>query len=419
MVHLGANQYGKAEVRLVHVARGAGPDGEDLLRDWNVSTSLSGDLADSHLTGSNAKVLPTDSQKNKAYALAKELGGDVEPEVFATALGSFFVSSQEPITRARVSVEEYEWSPIGATGYSFARSGELVRTTVVHVDSAAGTSVVSGLKDLTVLNTTASEFWGYPKDAYTTLPETKDRILATSVNASWRFRPDAVVAGVDWAAAFSQARSTVLLAFAGTYSYSLQQTLYAIGSAVITALPEVCEVRLALPNRHHYLVDLAPFGLSNEREVYQAGDRPYGLIEGTVLADDAPADEASPGASGRSTLVATWHSALVLLSGIGATAALSTAAVARQAADAPRFLLLSPAPGTFGKMADAGHTWVRSAVHHRRADGPLPAAWRACGAPRAAFLLLLAGSRARSRSRRIGKLIRCRSCRDHVRGVPG
>jgi len=99
MVHLGANQYGKAEVRLVHVARGAGPDGEDLLRDWNVSTSLSGDLADSHLIGSNAKVLPTDSQKNKAYALAKELGGDVEPEVFATALGSFFVSSQEPITR--------------------------------------------------------------------------------------------------------------------------------------------------------------------------------------------------------------------------------------------------------------------------------------------------------------------------------
>jgi urate oxidase len=290
MARLGANQYGKAEVRLVHVARGAGPDGEDLLRDWNVSTSLSGDLADTHLTGSNAKVLPTDSQKNKAYALAKELG-DVEPEAYAAALGSFFVSSQEPITRARVSVEEYEWSPIGATGYSFARSGDLARTTSVHADSALGTSVVSGLKDLTVLNTTASEFWGYPRDAYTTLPETKDRMLATSVNAAWRFRPEAVAAGVDWAGAFAQARSTILLAFAGTYTYSLQQMLYAIGAAVIAALPEVCEVRLTLPNRHHYLVDLAPFGLSNEREVYLAGDRPYGLIEGTVLADDAPPDD--------------------------------------------------------------------------------------------------------------------------------
>ena len=289
MVQVGANRYGKAEIRVVRVARGAAPDGSDVIRDWNVSTSLSGDLDGTHLTGDNSKVLPTDSQKNRVYALAKEMGA-VEPEAFALELASFFVASQEPITRARISVEEYGWTPIGATGYSFARSGELVRTTVVHVDSAAGTAVVSGLKDLTVLNTTASEFSGYPKDAYTTLPETKDRILATSVNASWRFRPDAVGAGVDWAAAFSQARSTVLLAFAGTYSYSLQQTLYAIGSAVITALPEVCEVRLALPNRHHYLVDLAPFGLSNEREVYQAGDRPYGLIEGTVLADDAQED---------------------------------------------------------------------------------------------------------------------------------
>jgi putative selenate reductase molybdopterin-binding subunit len=295
MVQLGGNQYGKAEVRLVHVARGAGPAGEDLLRDWNVSTSLSGDLTDSHLTGSNAKVLPTDSQKNKAYALAKELGGDVEPEAFGIELASFFVASQEPITRARVSVEEYGWAPIGAGGYSFARSGDLVRTTVVQVDRALGTSVVSGLTDLTVMNTTASEFWGFPKDAYTTLPETKDRILATSVHASWRFRPDTVAGagsagGVDWGAAFAAAKSTILATFAGTYTYSLQQMLYAIGAALIDALPAVCEVRLSLPNKHHYLVDLAPFGLENEREVYLAGDRPYGVIEGTVLADDAPED---------------------------------------------------------------------------------------------------------------------------------
>ena len=288
MVHLGANQYGKAEVRLVHVARGAGASGEDLIRDWNVSTSLSGDLADSHLTGSNANVLPTDSQKNKAYALAKELGGDVPPETFAIALGSFFVSSQEPITRARITVEEYGWNAIGATGFSFARSGDLVRTTVVHVDATAGVSVVSGLKDLTVMNTTASEFWGYPKDAYTTLPETKDRILATSVNASWRFLPSAAVPGTDWDAAFDTARGVILATFAATYSYSLQQMLFTIGEELLATLPSVCEVRLALPNKHHYLVDLAPFGLENDREVYLAGDRPYGLIEGTVLADDAP-----------------------------------------------------------------------------------------------------------------------------------
>ncbi len=287
MVQLGGNRYGKAEVRLVHVARGAGPSGADLLRDWNVSTSLSGDLADSHLTGSNAKVLPTDSQKNKVYALARELGRDVAPEAFGLELGSFFVSSQEPVTRARVAVDEYGWNPVGAGGFSFARAGDLVRTTVVHVDAATGVSVVSGLKDLTLLNTTASEFWGYPKDAYTTLPETTDRILATSVTASWRYRPfDG--AAPDWDAAFAAAKATIASTFAGTYSYSLQQTLYAVGTALLDALPQACEVRLVLPNKHHYLVDLAPFGLDNDREVYLAGDRPYGLIEGTVLADDAP-----------------------------------------------------------------------------------------------------------------------------------
>jgi urate oxidase len=288
VVQLGTNRYGKAEVRLVHVARGAGPSGEDLLRDWNVSSSLSGDLAGSHLTGSNANVYPTDSQKNKVYALAKELGGDVPPETFAMELGSFLVSSQEPITRARVAIEEYGWNAIGATGFSFARSGDLVRTTVVHVDATAGVSVVSGLKDLTVMNTTASEFWGYPKDAYTTLPETKDRILATSVNASWRFLPSAAGPGTDWDAAFATAQGVILSTFASTYSYSLQQTLYAIGTALIEEVPSVCEARLALPNKHHYIVDLTPFGLENDREVYLAGDRPYGLIEGTVRADDAP-----------------------------------------------------------------------------------------------------------------------------------
>jgi urate oxidase len=286
MVQLGPNRYGKAEVRVVRVARGAASDGGDLIRDWNVSTFLSGDLADSHLTGDNAKVLPTDSQKNKVYALARELGA-VEPEAFAIELASFFTSSQEAIGRARISVDEYPWIRIGATGYSFARSGELVRTTTVIHDEASGTTVVSGIRDLIVMNTTASEFWGYPKDPYTTLPETSDRILATAVNAAWRFRPEAI-AGADWAAAFTVARQTVLDAFAATYTYSLQQMLYAIGAAVLTAVPAVCEVRLALPNKHHFVADLSPFGLDNDREVYFAADRPYGLIEGTVLADDAP-----------------------------------------------------------------------------------------------------------------------------------
>ncbi|HEX4829796.1 MAG TPA: urate oxidase [Trebonia sp.] len=288
MVRLGPNRYGKAEVRLVRVGRGAAPGGGDLIRDWTVSTSLSGDLAAASLAGDNAHVLPTDSQKNKVYALAKELGAVVEPEAFALELASFFVTSQEPITRARVSVEEHGWSPVAATGYSFARPGDLVRTAVVTVDALGGPAVVCGLRDLVVLNTTASEFWGYPKDQYTTLPETRDRILATGVDARWRMRPGYTGPDADWAGTFAAAKAALVAAFATTYSYSLQQTLYAMGSAVLAELPMACEVRLALPNRHHYLADLSPFGLENDNEVYIAGDRPYGLIEGHVLADDAP-----------------------------------------------------------------------------------------------------------------------------------
>jgi urate oxidase len=166
----------------------------------------------------------------------------------------------------------------------------MVRGTRVVHDKKAGTSVVSGVDGLTVLNTTRSEFWGFPRDEYTTLAETRDRVLATEVSAWWRFRSAEGFDGPGWAGAFRAACGALLAAFSQTYSYSLQQTLYAMGEAVLGALPEVCEVRLALPNKHHFLVDLAPFGRENPDGVYYAADRPYGLIEGTVLADDAPGD---------------------------------------------------------------------------------------------------------------------------------
>ncbi|MHA3702868.1 factor-independent urate hydroxylase [Jatrophihabitans sp. YIM 134969] len=286
MARLGINRYGKAEVRVVRVGRGLGPDGTDVIRDWNVSSSLSGDLAATHLTGDNTNVLSTDAQKNTDYAFAQSLG-PVEPETYALALARHFVSSQEPITRARVAVEEFPWAPIGAGGHSFAREGRYVRTCVAHEDQDAGTTLVSGLRDLVVLNTTNSEFWGFPRDRYTTLAETKDRMLATQVSATWRYRPE-TVDDLDHAALFDRALETLLGTFAGTYSYSLQQTLYAIGEAVVEAIPEVAEVRLALPNKHHFVVDTTPFGEPTTHETFYAADRPYGLIEGAVLADDAP-----------------------------------------------------------------------------------------------------------------------------------
>jgi urate oxidase len=143
---------------------------------------------------------------------------------------------------------------------------------------------VCGLSDLVLLNSTDSEFWGYVKDRYTTLPETKDRILATAVNARWRHAS----ATGDWGPSYDGVRDSLVQAFVDTYSRSLQQTLYAMGHRVLEHRPEVVEIRLSLPNKHHILVDLAPFGLDNPNEVFVATDRPYGLIEGTVARDDAP-----------------------------------------------------------------------------------------------------------------------------------
>jgi urate oxidase len=118
------------------------------------------------------------------------------------------------------------------------------------------------------------------------MAETTERMLATEVSASWRYRAAAVDraavdwAGVDWANAHERATAALLTEFASTYRYSLQQTRYAIGERILAEVPETCEVRLALPNKHHFLVDPGPFGLGNENEVYYAADRPYGLIEG-------------------------------------------------------------------------------------------------------------------------------------------
>jgi urate oxidase len=273
---LGGNRYGKAETRLVRVTR----DGEThRMADLNVSIALAGDLEGTHLTGDNSGVLPTDTMKNTVYAFAQEHGVG-EPEEFGLRLGRHFVRTQGQVHRATVTIQSYGWERLGP--HSFRRTGDYVRTCVVTVEPD-WVQVVSGLTGLVLMNTTASEFHGFPRDRYTTLPETDDRILATAVDARWRHAG----ADTDWAASYAGAVDALVSAFVNTYSYSLQQTLMSMGTVLLEKRPEIAEVRLTLPNKHHYLVDLTPFDLANNNEVFNAGDRPYGLIEGTVTRDDA------------------------------------------------------------------------------------------------------------------------------------
>jgi urate oxidase len=295
---LGPNQYGKAEVRVVAVDRSTP---RHSLVDLNVSSSLRGDFAAAHTAGDNAHVLTTDAQKNTVFAFARD--GVGTPEEFGLRLARHFAGSYDWISGARVAVESYGWERIAVGGtehdHSFRRAGGEVRTAVVTVDGADA-HVIAGLSDLVVLKTTGSEFWGFPHDRYTTLAETRDRILATAVTARWRYTgPD-----LDFDVLFAGVRTALLETFASTHSLALQQSLFAMGEAVLERHPEVAEVRMSMPNKHHFLQDLSAFGLDNPVDgsgsvVYHADDRPYGLIEGTVLRDDVPpAEVAWPGTPG-------------------------------------------------------------------------------------------------------------------------
>jgi urate oxidase len=284
---LGPNQYGKAENRVVRIYRDT-PRHE--IRDINVSTALRGDFSAAHLAGDQLRVLPTDTQKQTIYAFAKKIGvGEIED--FALALGRHFVHDTEPVEGCRIEIDEYEWERVSIGGvehdHTWVRKGQETRTTILTIDGkgSSGTeTLISGFKDLTVLKSTGSEFHDFLVDEYTVLQPTTDRVMATSMVARWRY----IGIDVDWGTTYSSIRQILLGRFAEVHSRSLQQTLYEMGKAALEAHEDVAEIKFSAPNKHHLVYDLSPFGIENDNEVFHADDRPYGLIQTTVLRDDAP-----------------------------------------------------------------------------------------------------------------------------------
>jgi len=281
---LGKNQYGKAENRLVRIYRDT-PRHE--IHDVNVSVCLRGDFTAAHLAGDQSEVLPTDTQKQTAYAYAKEKGLQ-SIEDYALTLARHFVDDVEPVLGARIEIEEYAWERAIVDGtehdHTWVRKGQEVRTAAITVD---GTDewVIGGLKDMVILKSTGSEFAGFLTDPYTVLQPTHDRVMATSLVAQWRF----TTTEVDWEATYIGVKAQLVKQFAVVQSRALQQTLYEMGKAVLETYPQIAEIRLSAPNKHHFVYDLSSFGLENPNEVFHADDRPYGLIQATVTRDDAPA----------------------------------------------------------------------------------------------------------------------------------
>ena len=284
---LGDNQYGKAENRIVRIYRDS-PRHE--IHDVNVSTALRGDFSAAHLTGDQAHVLPTDTQKQTAYAFAKEKGL-LSIEAYGLELARHFVDTVQHVDAARIEIEEYAWERAIVDGvehdHTFVRKGQEVRTASVTVEGtgdAQRTWVTGGLKDLVILKSTRSEFHGFYQDDYTVLQPTTDRVMATSLAAKWRF----TTTDANWNDVYAGVTSILVKQFAVVHSLALQQTLYEMGKAVLEAYDVIAEVRLSAPNKHHFLYDLSPFGVANDNEVFNADDRPYGLIQASVVRDDAP-----------------------------------------------------------------------------------------------------------------------------------
>ncbi len=280
---LAENRYGKSGIRLLYRSR-RGERHE--VRDLTVAVALEGDFDDAHVSGDNSAVLPTDTMKNSVYAIARTHSvGAIE--AFGLILAEHFLGACPAASFARVSISERPWQrlPLGGGEHpsAFVRSGEERRVTRVE-RSAAGTTVRSGVEDLTILKTAGSAFSGFLRDRYTTLPETEDRLVATSVRALWLYESREI----SWESLARAVRRTLLDTFAAHESASVQHTLHAMGEAVLEAHPDVREIQLTMPNKHHFSVDLTPFGLDNPGEIFVATEEPYGLIEATLRRSEGP-----------------------------------------------------------------------------------------------------------------------------------
>ncbi len=148
--------------------------------------------------------------------------------------------------------------------------------------SAEANTIRSGIRGLVILKSTGSGFENYPKDEFTTLPETGDRILGTSFSATWTF--------AEQPEQYGRANETILSAmlkeFANNYSPSAQTTLFQMGEAALAVCPEISKLDLAMPNKHCLLINLEPFGLENKNEVFTPTDEPHGDIVASVARDD-------------------------------------------------------------------------------------------------------------------------------------
>lgn len=280
-MRLAAHRYGKAQVRVLKVFR---TREQHSIKEITVTAMLDGDFESSYTTADNSRVVPTDTIKNTINILAKDHLAE-EIELFALALGQHFLREYKQVATARIDIDERDWQRLDIEQqphpHTFVAGGDAKAFTHV-VCARESNTIESGIRDLIILKSTGSGFENYPKDKFTTLPETADRVLATSLTGKWTFGK-ALSSYRDKNASILAA---MLKIFANNYSPSAQTTLFQMGSAALEAVREISKIELALPNKHYLLVDPSRFGVENKNEVFTPTDEPHGQIEAIVTRDE-------------------------------------------------------------------------------------------------------------------------------------
>jgi len=273
MATLTFDTYGKTRIRLLQVTR----DGaRHEVTEINTQILFEGDLAESYVAGDNSKVLPTDTMKNTVYALARKTP-IVCVEDFARDLSHHFLGCLPHLRQVKVEIALTPWNRISNYDTAFTQTGNERRLAASTVARSEETGT-SGIRNLQILKTADSGFAGYPKDEYTTLPETDDRMLGTVLDADWTYSPGTH----DFNRLHAEIRAKLLATFALHRSLSVQHTLYAMAESVIEEFAAVSQIHLTMPNKHCLLADLSRFGLDNPNQIFVPTDEPSGYIEATV-----------------------------------------------------------------------------------------------------------------------------------------
>jgi urate oxidase len=283
MAKLGENRYGKSRVRLSRITRVKDPIHGDRheFDEWTVYVMLQGDFETSFTKADNSNVLPTDTMKNTVYFVARNSKAATIEE-FAREYGDYLLENHAQIAKVSVEVEAKGWERMIVDGApdatTFKMGGPELQTVHATRERSGPWAVTSGVEELTILKTTKSAFTGYVVDKLTTLKPATDRILGTRATITW----DYLAAAPDYAQTRARIVAAILKGFAAHNSMSVQHTLFDVGKAALDAAPEIARIHLSMPNLHHLLADLRPFGQDNPNHIFVPIDEPHGTIEATV-----------------------------------------------------------------------------------------------------------------------------------------